>query len=127
MMKESVGSITESEKKEILRLYERKNALKELFVTLASPYLIEEERKILYEKIVDDMEKTFSQYENWWRVIAARYKWKSRENWRWMIDFNTNEVYLEDNGEDSCGEECKKELGIADLMHNAYICSRPNS
>ncbi len=47
-------------------------ASKELFVTLASPYLIEEERKILYEKIVDDMGKTFSQYENWWRSNSCK-------------------------------------------------------
>lgn len=104
MLKEKVGKVTEDEKKAILRLYERKSALKELYLTLTSPHLTEEERKTLYEMIVDDLEEAISQYENWWREMPAKYNWKSIECGCWTIDFETNEIYLEAQKEDSMDE-----------------------
>jgi CXXX repeat modification system protein len=95
MLKEKVGAVTENEKKAILRLYERKSALKELYLTLTSPYLTGEERKTLYEMIVDDLEKAISQYEDWWREMPTKYNWKSIESGCWTINFETNEIYLE--------------------------------
>jgi len=102
MKREIVGKVTEDEKREIRRLYERRCALKELYITLASPYLSEEERKVLYEKICDDMERTISQYDDWWRQMPEKYSWKRMENGCWTVNFETNEVYLEDQEGDSC-------------------------
>lgn len=105
MQKEKVGMVTEREKKEILRLYERKNALKELYVTLSSPYLTEEEKKALYERIIEDMQETSSQYNEWWREMPKKYRWKSMENGRWTINFETNEIYLDVKEGNPCREE----------------------
>lgn len=95
MQKEKVGIVTEDEKKEILRLHERKNALKELYITLTSPYLSEEERRTLYEMTINDLEKTVSQFDSWWRRMPKKYNFKSMKNGYWTIDFETNEIYLE--------------------------------
>lgn len=103
--KEKVGKVTEDERKEIQRLHERRSALKELYLTLASPYLDEEERRTLYERIIDDLEKTISQYDSWWREIPKKYQWKSKEKGHWIIDFETNVVYLEDEEGECIGKE----------------------
>lgn len=92
MRGERVGEVTDTERDEILRLHERRNALKELFLTLNSPYLSEEERSALREGIVEDLARTSSLYEDWWREIGAKYHLKPRERGGWMIDFQSKEL-----------------------------------
>jgi CXXX repeat modification system protein len=95
MQSEKVGHLTEDEKNEILKLYERKSALNELFVTLASPYLSDEERTLLKGAIAEDLETTNTLYDRWWRLVPKKYGWKSNSTGHWRIEFETNEVVLE--------------------------------
>lgn len=95
MIKQKVGEVTEDEKEEVLMLYDRKSALKELFLTLGSPYLTEGEKETLKDRIIEDIAKVNSLYEQWWRDKREKYNWKSREKGQWLIDFRTREVYLE--------------------------------
>ena len=94
MNKEKVGTVTEEEKKEIEKLFERKLALNELLFTVNSPVLSSEEKDGLYEKVVADLGKTKKLFDEWWMEMSQKYSWKAAGKAKWSIDFNTNEIFL---------------------------------
>lgn len=83
-----VGQVTEEEKKEILTLFERRNGLGEL------AKIITADNEELYEKIVKDLGKTDTKFQNWWDNMAQKYQWESAENGNWEINFESNEIFL---------------------------------
>ena len=87
-MKKLIGKVTEEEKKEIQKLFERRNGLNELAQILTA------ENESLYEKLVKDMGETSSKFQGWWDRMAQQYDWERTENGHWEIDFDTNEIYL---------------------------------
>lgn len=89
-MKKLVGKVTEDEKKEIQSLFERKNALNELAKILTA------DNEILYEKLVQDIGETSSKFQGWWDRMAQQYSWERAENGLWEINFDTNEIFLND-------------------------------
>lgn len=91
MNNEIVGVVLESEKKEILQMFERKTALQELINVMNEPAIIHGD---LYEKIVEDLGQTMVAMEKWWACTYEKYQWKRHPNSNWSIDFNTNEIYL---------------------------------
>lgn len=88
MNRKIVGKVTEEEKKEIQRLYERKNGLNEL-TKILSP-----ENSELYEKLVADMGETQSRFQTWWNRMSNKYEWESIDGGNWEIDFDTSDIYL---------------------------------
>jgi CXXX repeat modification system protein len=92
MTGERIAEVTDAERDEIVRLHERRTALKELFLTLSSPYLSEEERATLKEGLVEDLARTSSLYEHWWREIWLKYHLERHEHGEWMIDFETKQI-----------------------------------
>lgn len=83
-----VGSVTENERDEIQALFERRNGLNELAKVLTP------DNAELYEKLVKDLGKTGSDFQNWWTRMAKKYSWESDENGHWEIDFNTCVISL---------------------------------
>lgn len=83
-----VGSVTENERDEIQALFERRNGLNELAKVLTP------DNEELYEKLVKDLGKTGSDFQNWWTRMANKYSWESDENGHWEIDFNTCVITL---------------------------------
>ena len=94
MNKELLGLVTEQEKEEIQKLFERKSALQEIIPSLNSGLLTAEQTDELYEKVIIDMGKTNTNFHQWWNDKAKQYNWKSVENASWNIDFETNEIFL---------------------------------
>ncbi len=88
MMKKLVGQVTPEEKKEIQTLFERRNGLTELAKVLTA------DNAELYEKLVTDMGETNTKFQKWWDTMSAKYKWESKENGHWEINFDTCEIYL---------------------------------
>lgn len=88
MNKKIVGSVTEEEKTEILRLFERRNGLNELAKILT------DDKPELYERLVKDMGETSTKFQQWWDKMSAKYQWESAENGNWEINFQTNEIIL---------------------------------
>lgn len=97
MKRIKVGEVTKEESEEILRLYERKLALKEILPSLNNGLLPDEQKDELYEKILMDTGKTNTKFQSWWDEKSAKYKWESDENGQWTIDFDTNEIFLVTN------------------------------
>lgn len=87
-MNKVVGRVSETERDEIQALFERRNGLNELAKVL-TPDSTE-----LYEKLVQDLGRTGSDFQNWWSRMAEKYSWESDENGHWEIDFNTCMVSL---------------------------------
>lgn len=87
-VKKIVGSVTEAEKNEIKALFERKNGLSEL-IKIVPP-----DNEPLYEKIVADMGRTATLFQQWWDGKAETNKWENVPGGRWEIDFDTNDIYL---------------------------------
>lgn len=83
MNKKKVGRVTEGERDEIQALFERRNGLNELAKILTS------DNTELYEKLVKDLGKTGSDFQNWWSKMAEKYSWESDEKGHWEIDFDS--------------------------------------
>lgn len=88
----SCGKVTTEERDEIKKLFQRKNALMELFVGLAK--LEDAALTRLYEKVVVDMGKTAADFHDWWNRKAKEHTWAAAEGASWRIDFDTCEVFL---------------------------------
>ncbi|RPH33388.1 MAG: CXXX repeat peptide modification system protein [Bacteroidales bacterium] len=97
MKREKVGVVTKEEGEEILKLYERKLALKEILPSLNSGLLSDEQKNELYEKVLLDTGRTNSAFQLWWDKKSSKYNWKFVENGQWTIDFDTNEIFLVTN------------------------------
>lgn len=91
MNKKIVGSVTEDEKNEIQKLFERRNGLNELARILSA------DNVELYERLVKDLGETTTKFQNWWNDMSAKYQWESAPNGSWEIDFQTNEIILKLN------------------------------
>lgn len=88
----SCGKVTMEERDEIKKLFQRKNALMELFGSLAR--LEDEQLAKLYERVVADMAKTASEFQRWWERKAQEHDWQAANGASWRIDFDTCEVFL---------------------------------
>lgn len=87
-MKKEIGRVTEEERDEIQRLFERRNGLNELAKVLTV------DNAELYERLVKDMGETSSKFQQWWDSKGKQYEWESAENGSWEIDFNDCTIYL---------------------------------
>lgn len=87
-MKKTVGSVTEMERDEIQKLFERRNGLNELAKILSA------DNTELYERLVKDMGETGSKFQNWWDRMSTKYQWESQEDGHWEINFETCEIVL---------------------------------
>lgn len=83
-----VGHVTVEEKREIQRLFERRNGLNELAKILTS------DNEELYEKLVKDLGETSTKFQQWWDTMANKYQWESSPTGNWHINFDTNEIIL---------------------------------
>jgi CXXX repeat modification system protein len=86
-----VGRVTAAERDEIRHLFERKNALVELFKSLGASGTIDGP---LYEKLLADLAPVTTQFSAWWAQKAAQYKWERTPKGRWEIDFETCGIFL---------------------------------
>jgi len=89
--KKRVGQVTPEERDEIKTLFERKNALTELFKTLAES---DSMNSAAYEKVVADLGQVTTRFGQWWAEMSGRHQWESAKNGRWEIDFNDCSIYL---------------------------------
>ena len=87
-MKKEVGCVTPEERDEIQKLFERRNGLNELAKILTP------ENEELYQKLIKDMGKTVTKFQNWWNEMSEKYNWESSSNGNWEIDFNDCKIYL---------------------------------
>lgn len=90
--KKSIGRVTPEQKDEIQALFERRNALKELFM------IVDPKNTELYERVLADISETKKKFDQWWNDRAAEYGWEGCANGNWEIDFDSCEIFLR------CGE-----------------------
>jgi CXXX repeat modification system protein len=86
-----VGQVNSEEREEIKSLFERKNALVELFKTLADT---DQVNSAAYEKLVTDLGKVTTRFDQWWSAMRRKYRWESAPDGRWEIDFDDGAIYL---------------------------------
>lgn len=87
-MKTKIGQVTIEEKNEIQSLFERRNGLNELAKILPA------DNPELYEKLILDMGRTSTKFQQWWDKMASQYSWETVADGKWEIDFETCEIYL---------------------------------
>ncbi len=88
MERKKVGQVTPEERDEIQALFERRNGLNELAQVLTA------DNTELYERLVTDMGKTSSLFQEWWNDMSEKYQWEAAENGSWEIDFDNCNIYL---------------------------------
>ena len=89
-----VGKVSYKERDEILSLFERKTGLNELILSL-----VDSDDEVLrnhhfYEKIVADMGKTTTNFQQWWDSKAKQYHWENIKGHVWEIDFDSCQIFL---------------------------------
>jgi CXXX repeat modification system protein len=89
-----VGWVTARERDEILALFERKNGLAELAHALAAADDEVLKNSYFYDKLVMDMGKTTTKYQQWWDMQAKIHQWEKAVGEVWEIDFDTCQVFL---------------------------------
>ena len=94
MNREIVGTVTEEEKNEILVLFERKLGIEELAFTLESDLLPPDKKNGMQDKMIAELGRVKINLQAWWDRMYEKYKWKSVDDYRWNIDFQTCEIYL---------------------------------
>ena len=88
-----VGRVAPAERDEILALFERKNGLNELVLSLQqNPAILANQS--FYEKLVADMGQTSTRFQKWWQDKAKAYGWENIPGYHWTIDFDTCEISL---------------------------------
>ncbi len=92
--KKIVGKVTPVERDEIRALFERKNGLTELFRSLSTLTESELRGSSLYERIVADMSEVTTRFQNWWDTMSKKYSWENVAGYKWEIDFNTCDIFL---------------------------------
>ena len=88
MERKKVVQVTPEERDEIQALFERRNGLNELAQVLTA------DNTELYERLVTDMGKTSSLFQDWWNDMSEKYQWEAAENGSWEIDFDNCNIYL---------------------------------
>jgi CXXX repeat modification system protein len=94
MSEKAVGRVTPEERDEIRELFLRKNALSELFLSLAKLDAEALGKTPLYDRVLRDMGEVTEKFQAWWDAKAKAYGWESRPGGNWRIDFETCEVFL---------------------------------
>ena len=89
-----IGQVTAEERDEIRFLFERKNGLLELSRSLVTVDKKTLENSPLYEKIVADLGKVSTKFQDWWDEKSVGYHWESVRGSHWQIDFETCDIYL---------------------------------
>ncbi|GEM_PF-927834 len=89
--------VSEDEKKEILKLNERKNSLVELNVALDEEDSLQNQS--LKQNICDDINEVFANMNRWWYKIIKKYNMD--EDRSYYIKFDENCIY-EDLNFDNC-------------------------
>ena len=87
-MKKEIGQVTEEERDEIQKLFERRNGLNELAKILTP------NNQELFERLVVDLGETNAKFQNWWDSKSQKYQWESRPGFNWEINFETCRIYL---------------------------------
>lgn len=90
----TVGQIVESEKKDMLNIYEKINALNELQLSIKDYEMDERKKQQLINKINNDINQTEKNFLDNWLILINKYKWKVEKNNKLKLDFNTNLVYI---------------------------------
>lgn len=87
-MKKEVGRVTEEERDEVQRLFERRNGLNEL-ARILTP-----DNEELYERLVTDMGTTSGRFQEWWDRMSDKYRWEGSQEGNWEIDFDSCRIFL---------------------------------
>lgn len=94
-MREKVGQVNETEKNEILRLYEKILALKEVSQTINNVEVDKERKERLVNKINTELPIVEKLYNDWWHCKTNNYLWKKDKDGKWSINFSNNTIYFE--------------------------------
>lgn len=92
-MRKTVGTVTQEEKEEIQNIFNKKRGLEELFTTFATNK-VDLQNNPLYDRLLKDYTEVTTKFHEWWNTTSQRYNWEGIENSSWLIDFSSNEVYL---------------------------------
>lgn len=87
-MKKEIGQVTEEERDEIQKLFERRNGLNELAKILTP------DNQELYERLVVDLGETCTKFQNWWDSMSQKYQWEFMTGSNWEINFETCRIFL---------------------------------
>jgi CXXX repeat modification system protein len=86
--------LTDEECKKIESLSLKRETLNELFITLSRNSLSDEQREMMYQRLMHDMQEVKKAMNDWWQVISQKYSMQSNDDLQWQVNFKTKEATL---------------------------------
>lgn len=87
--------ISKEKTQEIQNLYQRKYAIHDLCVVLASKSELVEEGNLFYERLISDNLSCMQALESFWDGIKAKYNISVKQGEELFLDFETGEITLQ--------------------------------
>lgn len=85
---DNIGQVTEEERDEIKKLFNRKNSITELL----NRKDINDE---IYSRLLNDFEKTNDSFQQWWDSMQKKYNWNSKPEYFFTIDFESCKIFYQ--------------------------------
>lgn len=89
-----IVKITEEERDTISDINEKLNSLTSLSRTLCEENVVYNENSDFYSRIVEDMNKARTEYNNWWKEISAKYNLQPDRLDKYYVNFISCGIYL---------------------------------
>lgn len=87
--------ISKEKTQEIQNLYQRKYAIHDLCVVLASKNELVEEGNLFYERLINDNLSCMQALDSFWDGIKAEYNITVKQGEELFLDFETGEITLQ--------------------------------
>lgn len=84
--------VEKEEARNIESIYGRLTALNNFVMMLADNKELFDEKNYLYEKLVQDFEKTHKKFDEWWKNTATKYNLEGYGVGNLNINFHTGEI-----------------------------------
>ena len=89
-----IVKLTEEERDAIADINEKLSSLTSLSRTLCEENVVYNENSDFYDRIMEDLNKTRSEYNNWWKEIAAKYNLQPDRLDKYYVNFISCGIYL---------------------------------
>lgn len=87
-------NLKRDEARTIEKIFGRLNSLHNLSVMLAADNNLFAEKSSMYEKIVNDYQKTQRLYDDWWQETVSKYNLQQYNVQKLSVNFRTQDIEL---------------------------------
>ncbi|RDY33232.1 CXXX repeat peptide modification system protein [Lachnotalea glycerini] len=93
-MEKILVNLERDEEQNIEKIFGRLNSLNNLSLTFAANNKLFDEKSVLYDKVLTDIQETQKKYDTWWKEIVEKYNLESYVLNKLSVNFRTQNLEL---------------------------------